>query len=333
MKTIRNFQAISAITLGLLLPLAANAQFTYTNNGDNTITITGYTGAGGNVTIPSNINGFLVASIGDRAFYNRTSLTNVMIPISVTSIGYAAFAYDGLTSIGIPNSVTNMSDAAFLSCDNLTSITIPNSVTSIGYGAFEDCINLTSVTIGSGLKNIQDTAFSVCTSLTNVTIPNSVTSIGNYAFSYCFSLTSITIPNSITSIGDGAFEECTNLSSVNFKGNASNAGLDVFKVDDEATVYYLPGTMGWSTNFAGRPTALWVLPYPVILATAPIGIQTNGFGFTISWATNIPVVVEASTTFANPVWSPVQTNALNNGVLNFTDSDRTKYPSRFYRVR
>jgi hypothetical protein len=62
-------------------------------------------------------------------------------------------------------------------------------------------------------------------------------------------------------------------------------------------------------------------------------MQTNGFGFTVSWATNLSIVVEASPDLKNPKWSPVTTNALNNGVVNFTDFQWTKYPSRFYRVR
>ena len=71
------------------------------------------------------------------------------------------------------------------------------------------------------------------------------------------------------------------------------------------TVYYLPGTTGWDSTFAGRPTALWVLPYPLILNNgSSFGVQTNGFGFIISWATNISVVVEASPDLSNPSGLP-----------------------------
>ena len=62
---------------------------TYTTN-NGTITITGYTGPGGAVTIPSTINGLPVTSIGNYAFSNCTSLTSVTIPDSVTSIGLGA---------------------------------------------------------------------------------------------------------------------------------------------------------------------------------------------------------------------------------------------------
>jgi hypothetical protein len=78
--------------------------------------------------------------------------------------------------------------------------------------------------------------------------------------------------------------------------------------------------------------ALWSLAYPLILNRS-LGVLSNQFGFTVSWATNLSVVVEASAGLKNPKWSPMQTNALNNGVVNFTDPEWTKYPSRFYRVR
>jgi hypothetical protein len=44
-------------------------------------------------------------------------------------------------------------------------------------------------------------------------------------------------------------------------------------------------------------------------------------------------VVEASTTLANPVWSPVSTNTLTDGWFYFSDPHWMDYPARFYRVR
>jgi hypothetical protein len=64
-----------------------------------------------------------------------------------------------------------------------------------------------------------------------------------------------------------------------------------------------------------------------------LGSTTNGFGFTISWATNIPVVVEACTDLANAVWSPIRTNTLTDGCCYFCDPQWTNYPGRFYRLR
>jgi hypothetical protein len=165
------------------------------------------------------------------------------------------------------------------------------------------------------------------------TIPDNVTSIGDGAFSGS-SLTSVAIPKSVTSIGDYTFYGCQSLTSLHFEGNApSVGGTNVFVVDN-ATIYYLPGTVGWGSTFAGRPTALWTLPYPLILTDNPnFGVRSNQFGFTVSWATNLNVVVEAATDLAQPIWSPVQTITLTSGSFYFTDSQWKNYPSRFYRVR
>ena len=67
-------------------------------------------------------------------------------------------------------------------------------------------------------------------------------------------------------------------------------------------------------------------------------MQNNQFGFNITGSSNLVIVVEACTDFANPVWQPVQTNTLNtfigtNGTSYFSDPQWTNYPARFYRFR
>ncbi len=240
----------------------------------------------------------------------------------------------------IPNSVTDIGNSAFEDCTSLTSVTILHGVTSIGDIAFAGCTSLTNVTIPNSVTNIGNSAFAN-TSLTSVTIPSSVTSIGTGAFSACHSLTSVIIPNSITSIGYEAFLDCTSLTSVYFTGNAPSPTNDStvfggypYVPNDHATVYYLPGASGWGAMFDGLPTEPWFLPNPVILNhSASFGVQAGGFGFTISWATNASVVVEAATNLANPVWIPVSTSPLTNGTSYFSDPQWTNYPDRFYRVR
>jgi hypothetical protein len=288
----------------------------------------------------SSVNGVLF----DKA---RTSLIefpgglvgSYAISNNVTSIGDGAFYFCyRLTSVTIPNSVTNIGDGAFQYCFGLTSVTIGNSVTSIGDGAFYECYDLTSVAIPDSVTSIGGYVFENCTSLTSVTIPDSVTSIGDEAFYSCSSLTSVTIPNSVTNIGDYAFVDCSSLTSITFLGNAplvegaaGSADSTVFQ-GESGTVYYLPGTTGWGSTFGGWPTALWYQPQPQILGSG-LGVQGNQFGFTISWATNLSVVVQAATNLSNPIWIPVATNTLVNGTNAFTDPTWTNYPQRFYRVK
>ena len=113
----------------LAMPVLADTfgEWTYSvENGE--ATITGYSGSGGAVVIPSEVNG---------------------APVKVLS-GYPPIFGNpntSVTSITIPNGVRSIGPSAFSSCTSLTSITIPNSVTSIGGYAFSGCTSLTSVTI------------------------------------------------------------------------------------------------------------------------------------------------------------------------------------------
>ena len=186
-----------------MLPSAVQAQFNYTTN-DGAVTITGYTGPGDAVTIPSTIAGLPVVRIGNHAF-EFTSLTNVTIPDSVTSIGYWAFGgCTSLSNLTVPNSVTNIGDNAFGGCTRLTAITVaalnPVYTSSVGGVLFNK--NQTTLIQYPGGKT------------GSYAVTNSVTSIGSGAFSGCTSLTSVTIPNSVTNIGDSAFYGCTSLPAI-----------------------------------------------------------------------------------------------------------------------
>ena len=89
------------------------------------------------IIIPSQYNGLPVTAIRRQAFEDCTSITSVMMPGSIRSIGSDAFrGCINLASITIPDGVTSIGDYAFAYADNLASITLPDSITQIGQYAF-----------------------------------------------------------------------------------------------------------------------------------------------------------------------------------------------------
>ena len=136
--------------------------------------------------------------ICDNAFSWCRSLSDIVIPDSVSSIGNGAFnSCSSLSNIVIPDSVTSIGDCAFDWCRSLSKVVIPDSVTSIGNGAFSSCYFLSDIVIPSSVTSIGDNAFEWCYSLSDIVIPSSVTSIGDTVFNNCSSLKYISIPKSV----------------------------------------------------------------------------------------------------------------------------------------
>ena len=197
--------------------------------------------------------------ICNSAFFNCRSLTNIIIPKSVTAIGNDAF-WDcrSLSNIVIPKSVICLNGNPFsgwegkLECLSPTfiyedevlfnkdkskivsfrnrkieSYIIPDSVTDIGDYAFSHS-SLSNIVIPDSMTDIGDYAFSDCSSLTKIVIPNSVTDIGDYAFWECSSLTNIVIPDSVTDIGNSAFAYCSSLSNIVIPNSVTDIGDGAF---------------------------------------------------------------------------------------------------------
>ena len=206
----------------------------------------------------------------------RSSITNVIINLGVTSIGDRAFYYcRSLTSVTLPNSVSSIGYRTFEGCRSLKSITIPNSVTSIGYSAFDDCSSLTSVTIGSGVTSIGNSAFKGCTGLTSLTIPSSVTSIGSSSFSGCSGLLSVTIGNNVTSIGECAFENCSNLPSITLSNSVTSIGKNTFYNCSNLKDIFVPcGELDRFKKMDGADSRMKYVPSSYTLAGKS---ATNGY--------------------------------------------------------
>ena len=296
-----------------------------------------------------------ITSIGTVSFYQCGSLTNAPIGTNIVSIGNGAFSYcSSLTNVTFPNTLTTIVDNAFYQCIGLGSLVIPDSVTSIGSGVFYSCTGVTNLVFGTHLASIGSYAFWGCSGLTQVVIPDSVTCLGDYAFYQCGNLNNVRLSAGLTSIGNWVFTYC-NLSSliipagvtnigdyalggwyfqaatIYFLGNAPGQGLGVLQGDGiGTTVYYLPGTTGWSSSFATYPAVLW---NPQAQTHDGIfGVRTNQFGFNITGNNGVKVKVEACADLTQPTWIPVGTNILTGGTAYLRDTAWTNYPRRFYRL-
>lgn len=249
------------------------------------------------------------------------------VPASVVDIQDSAFAdCTSLTGVTFPSGITNIGIEAFVQCSSLTNMIIGSNVVSIGDGTFQGCSELKSIEVPDGVANIGANTFRSCVSLTNVVLGNDVTNIGDNAFGGCNSLPGIILDSNIVTIGSNAFVFCFDL-SILFEGNTP--GVSGGSLGNSGSVYYLPGTRGWSNTFGGSPAFLW--NPEVQTGDGSFGVSTNGFGFNITGTTNIPVAVEAAAGLGGP-WVTLQSAGLTNGVYYFSDPQWTSFPARFYRI-
>lgn len=200
-----------------------------------------YKGPGGVVVIPTDKN---IMMIGEDAFKDNDTITEVVIPKSVTSIGTGAFenctalkrvsfvdtqeqpiadadigviygrAFAGCTSLELLDlsnvKVVTLGTECFYGCENLREIRKMTKIGTIGAFAFAGCTSLTSLDL-SELHVAGIGAFAGCTALTDVKT-GWFTAIGTSMFSGCTGLRSVTL--SAESVGSRAFSGCTGLRSV-----------------------------------------------------------------------------------------------------------------------
>ncbi|MGO9199216.1 MAG: leucine-rich repeat protein [Limisphaerales bacterium] len=202
---------------GPMEPTVVPVDFAYTTNG-GAITITGYSGYGLVVTIPSTIDGLPVTAIGDGAFECCSGLAGITIPGSVTQIAEQEFddcSFLSAISVDTANTAYSSLNGVLFDKKRTTLIQYPPGRAG-GYA------------IPSGVAAIADYAFQYCTELTNLTIADSVASIGDYAFFCCFNLTNFTMPDGVTNIGDSAFNGCDGLTRITIPGSVINIGDQAF---------------------------------------------------------------------------------------------------------
>ncbi len=175
-------------------------------------------------------------SIGDEAFINCITLSDISYSKDITYIGCDSFGYcesltsinlyknvelgvmafencSGLSNVVIENGFDSLTDQVFNGCSSLESITLPDSVTSVGYSCFGGT-KIKELVLPKNVTDLGVEAFSGLETLVNVTIEGQLVSIPMNAFSGCTGLEKVVLPNSLQFIEYGAFSGCKSLKSI-----------------------------------------------------------------------------------------------------------------------
>ncbi len=255
----------------VILPIQIKAEELVTSDGfkyakdwdGKSYYISGYQGEGGEITIPSKIDGKTVKSITSNAFEGNNTITKITIGNGIESLGNETFgSCSKLTEICIPASLKEASNA-FVSCESLTKFTvaksnkkyytidgvlmrknekdvtlcaypgglegaytIPKKVKYIGEQAFYGAAKITKVTIPSTCKEIYPNGFDSCPMLNTVIIKEGGLSVVSWkVFAHCTALSEVSVPSTMTMFSQGAFMGCTKLTTLDI--DKSNKYLKV----------------------------------------------------------------------------------------------------------
>lgn len=261
-----------------------------------------------------------VTEIGGGAFLYCERLESVRLPKGITVIKGGVddegtfYGCSSLTDISIPESVTSIERLAFSGCTSLSSINLPSGVLEVGEYAFVDtAIYNKKSNWQDGVLYIGDVLVSAETSLGGAyEVKPGTRVIADSAFAYCDKLTSVTLPDGLVSIGDWAFCDCTELMSVNIPDSISSIGYRAFgdtgivnDFDFDNNVLYIGNALiAAASNLSGSYT---VKPGTTVIAAW-------AFSNTELTAVTIPGSVKAIQQYAFIACHSLKSVSLGNGI-------------------
>ena len=129
--------------------------------------------------------------VGNYALYNKSYVTELIIPEGVKIIGDYSFAgLSQITVINIPNSLELIGNYTFEGCSKVEAINFgtERKLQYIGNHAFEGLIAIKSVILPDGLKKTGDYSFQNCTAMTEFSMPSSLEEVAWQILNGCKSL-------------------------------------------------------------------------------------------------------------------------------------------------
>ena len=231
------------------------SDFAYTTeNGE--VTITDYTGTREHVLIPSEIGGFPVTALADKAFYEK-HVTTVVVPDSVTEIGDLCFSGDNyLVSLTLPDGLAELSYGALESCYSLMDFELPKGLKTIGEGALQSIFYLTHLTIPAGVTDIEQMNFLMMHGLEEVSVAEGSTSFTYdaengllmtadkarllHCFFYIAPQKEIILPEGMKTIDPFAFHYDVTVEKIVLPEGAETIGLLAFGICPKLTEIVIP---------------------------------------------------------------------------------------------
>lgn len=230
---------LSLLMLVLCIPaLAESADWNYDAN---YAILRGYDGAGGDVVVPAEIDGFTVDVIGINVFKGDT-----------------------ITSLTLPETVLELRSNAVSSCEKLTSVTFPQSLVVINRMNFFSCNALSEVTIPASVRYIGDTSFRFCDALHKITFEGVCPAIDMDCFSVLPDDAVAYVPDDQLEAYTAAFENAGSTVSVQPSGKNAVLVENNGYVEDE---FDFDASTGTITSYNGYATYLAI---PDTIGGAPV---------------------------------------------------------------
>lgn len=227
--------------LMLVLCIPALAESTDWNYDANYAILRGYDGAGGDVVVPAEIDGFTVDVIGINVFKGDT-----------------------ITSLTLPETVLELRSNAVASCEKLTSVTLPQSLVVINRMNFFSCNALSEVTIPASVRYIGDTSFRFCDALRKITFEGVCPAIDMDCFSVLPDDAVAYVPDDQLEAYTAAFENAGSTVSVQPSGKNAVLVENNGYVEDE---FDFDASTGAITSYNGYATYLAI---PETIGGAPV---------------------------------------------------------------